>query len=128
MTKLGHQEQLEMAWEIQGNGDVKLLWQDVDVECECLAKLEEELFERSEVAGIAGEYQWGLDAGDHQDAWNPYNGLPDHWIHTNRLENYDNDEKVSDTLNLKCINCDKISPVATWPKFRQDYKNNKTDC
>ena len=128
MTKLSHQEQLEMAWEIQGNGDVKLLWQDVDVECECLAKLEEEMFERSEAAGIAGEYQWGLDAGDHQDAWNPYNGLPDHWIHTDRLENYDNDEKVSDTLNLKCINCDKISPVATWPKFRQDYKNNKTDC
>ena len=49
----------------------------------------------SQVAGIAGEYQWGLDEGDHQDAWNPYDGLPDHWIHTDRLENVDDDEKVS---------------------------------
>ena len=100
MTKLSDREQLEMAWEIQGNGNVELLWQEVDVECECLAKLEEEMFERSEAAGISGEYQWGLDAGDHQDAWNPYEGLPDHWIHTDRLENYDNNEKVSDTLIL----------------------------
>jgi hypothetical protein len=47
-----------------------------------------------------GEYQWGLDAGDHQDAWNPYNGLPCHWIHADRVENYDNDKRVSDTLML----------------------------
>ena len=89
-----------MAWEIQENGDVNLIWQEVDVELECLAKLEEELFERSQAAGIAGECQWGLDAGDHQDAWNPYDGLPDHWIHIDRVENYDNDEKVSDTLKF----------------------------
>ena len=54
----------------------------MDVKHECLAKMEEEMFECSQVAGTAGEYQWGLDAGDHQDAWNPYDGLPDHWIHT----------------------------------------------
>jgi hypothetical protein len=78
------------------NGDADLLWQEVDVERECLAKLEKEMFERSEAAGIAGEYQWGWDAGDHQDAWNPYDGLPDHWIHADRVENYDDDEKVSD--------------------------------
>ena len=50
--------------------------------------------------GTAGDYQWGLDAGDHQDAYNPYDGLPDHWIHIDRVENYDNDEKVSDTLKF----------------------------
>jgi hypothetical protein len=76
---------------------VELVWQEVDVERECLAKLEEEMFERSQAAGIAGEYQWGLDIGDHQDAWNPYDGLPDHWIYTDRMENYDDDENVSDT-------------------------------
>lgn len=97
MAELSHQELLEMAWVIQVNGDAELLWQEVDVECECLNKLEEEMFERSRAAGIAGEYQWGLDAGDHQDTWNPYNGLPDHWIHGDRLENYDDEEKVSDT-------------------------------
>ena len=103
MTKLSHDELLERAWEIQANGDAELLWQEVDVERECLTKLEEEMFERSRAAGIAGEYQWGLDAGDHQDTWNPYDGLPDYWVHTDRLENYDNDEMASDTLkfNLK---------------------------
>ena len=76
----------------------KMLWQleEVDVERECLEKLDEEMFERSQAAGIAGGYQWGLDAGDHQDAWNPYHGLPYHWIHTDRLE-IDDDEKVSDS-------------------------------
>lgn len=96
-TKLSHQELLEMAWEIQVNGDVELVWQEIDVERECLEKLEEEMFERSQAAGIAGEYQWGLDAGDHQDAWNPYDGLPYHWIYDDRPENYDDEEKVSDT-------------------------------
>ena len=84
-----------MAWRIQVDDDVDLLWQEVYVEHECLAKMEEEMFEHSQVAGIAGEYQWGLDAGDHQNAWNPYDGLPDHWIHTDRLENVDDNEKVS---------------------------------
>ena len=86
---------MEMAWEIQVNGDVNVLWQEVDVERECLAKLEEEMFERSKAAGVAGEYQWGLHAGGHQDAWNLYDGLPSHWVYAERLKNYDDDEKVS---------------------------------
>ena len=99
MTKLSRQEQLKMAWEIQENGDEELLWQEVDIERECLARLEEEMFERSQAAGIAGEYQWGLDVGDHQEAWNPYDGLPAHWNHADRLES--NDEKnVSETGSL----------------------------
>ena len=39
------------------------------------------MFERSAFAGIAGNYQWGLDAGDHQDGWDPYAGTPEHWNH-----------------------------------------------
>ncbi|GLB45355.1 hypothetical protein LshimejAT787_2200180 [Lyophyllum shimeji] len=35
-------------------------------------------------AGIAGHYQWGLDAGDHQDDWDPYAGIPEHWNHNDR--------------------------------------------
>ena len=87
-------------WDIQENGDAELLWQEVDVERECLDKLEEEMFERSKAAGIAGEWQWGLDAGDHQDAWDPYDGLPYHWIHAEQLENYEDNEKASD--NCQC--------------------------
>jgi hypothetical protein len=81
IKELSQEKLLEMAWEIQEKGDEALLWKGVDVECECLARLEEEMFERSQAAGIAGDYQWGLDAGDHQEAWNPYAGLPAHWHH-----------------------------------------------
>lgn len=101
IAKLSHQELMETAWKIQVNGDVNLLWQEVDVERECLAKLEEEMFERSKAAGIAGEYQWGLDGGDHQDSWNPYDGLPSEWVYDERVENYDDDEKVSDSSSLE---------------------------
>ena len=55
------------------------------------------MFECSQAAGFAGEYQWGLDTGDHQDAWNPYDGISEHWIYPDRLENNDDDEQVSDT-------------------------------
>ena len=40
---------------------------DVEVDKECLARLEEELFEVSNRAGIAGYYQRGLDSGDHHN-------------------------------------------------------------
>ena len=123
MAKLSHQELLEMAWDIQENGDAELLWQEVDVERECLAKLEEEMFERSRAAGIAGEYQWGLDAGEHQDAWNPYDGLPYHWIHADRLEDYDDDEKVS-FISSRGLNYYNAIPVATRPKFCHDNKSD----
>jgi hypothetical protein len=87
--ELSEERLLEMAWEIQTKGDEASLWKGIDVECECLARLEEELFERSRAAGIAGDYQWGLDAGDHQEAWNPYAGLPAHWHHEDGFESGD---------------------------------------
>ncbi|KAG1888421.1 hypothetical protein F4604DRAFT_1532189, partial [Suillus subluteus] len=41
------------------------------------------LFKKSAQSGSAGNYQWGLrlDAGNHQDGWDPYAGLPSHWNH-----------------------------------------------
>ncbi|KAF5384204.1 hypothetical protein D9615_003104 [Tricholomella constricta] len=69
---------LNKAWEIQLTG-LPSLWTDIDVDKECLERLEEKMFERSMRAGIAGHYQWGLDAGDHQNDWDPYRGTPDHW-------------------------------------------------
>ena len=101
MTELTHREQLQIAWEIQAKGDVALLWQKVDVECECLAKLEEEMFERSQAVGIAGEYQWGLDKGDHQEAWNPYDGLPAHW---NRGDRVESDDEKNVRLDWSLVN------------------------
>ncbi|KAH9949621.1 hypothetical protein B0H21DRAFT_836748, partial [Amylocystis lapponica] len=57
---------------------------DIDVNKECLNMLEEGMFEKSKRAGLAGHYQWGLDAGDHQDGWDPYAGLPSEWNHEDR--------------------------------------------
>ncbi|KAF8176214.1 hypothetical protein K438DRAFT_1478619, partial [Mycena galopus ATCC 62051] len=55
-----------------------------DIDHECLNIFEERLFEQSRVAGRAGNQQWGLDIGTHQDNWNPYAGLPADWNHGDR--------------------------------------------
>lgn len=49
-----------------------------DVDLECLYLLERRLFSlvRTDVSTYK---QWGLDAGDHQDKWYPYQGLPQGW-------------------------------------------------
>ncbi|PBK62015.1 hypothetical protein ARMSODRAFT_1025149 [Armillaria solidipes] len=44
----------------------------VDVDMEALILLEMRMFDRSEDAGVAGNNQWGLDAGMHQDGWYPW--------------------------------------------------------
>ncbi|KAL0572827.1 hypothetical protein V5O48_009138 [Marasmius crinis-equi] len=44
----------------------------VDVDRESLAALEQKMFDMSETAGHAGNSQWGLDVGIHQDDWSPY--------------------------------------------------------
>ncbi|KAK0435307.1 hypothetical protein EV421DRAFT_1908785 [Armillaria borealis] len=44
----------------------------VDVDMEALIPLEMRMFDRSEDAGVAGNHQWGLDAGMHQDGWYPW--------------------------------------------------------
>ncbi|KAG1745694.1 hypothetical protein EDB19DRAFT_1632070, partial [Suillus lakei] len=55
-----------------------------DVDLECLSAFEQRLFEKSAQSGSAGNFQWGLDAGNHQDSWDPYAGLPSHWNHEDR--------------------------------------------
>ncbi|KAF8059494.1 hypothetical protein FPV67DRAFT_1426312, partial [Lyophyllum atratum] len=76
----------QKAWILQMTGVPSSAWTDVDVDRECLDRLEVQMFERSVRAGIAGHHQWGLDAGDHQDCWNPYSGLPEDWNHGDRDE------------------------------------------
>jgi hypothetical protein len=50
-----------------------------DVDLEYLSVFEQRLFEKSAQSGSAGSYQWGLDAENHQDGWDPYTELPSHW-------------------------------------------------
>jgi hypothetical protein len=66
---------LQKAWAAQLTGVPSILG-EVDVDRECLEQLEEEMFERTLRTGTSGNYQWGLDAGHHQDGWNPYSGVP----------------------------------------------------
>lgn len=77
MANLKSDELLRQAWEVQFTGTTSRLI-DVDVEKECLERLEEDMFEVSFRAGIAGYYQWGLDSG-HHDNWDPYYYLPADW-------------------------------------------------
>ncbi|EDR15479.1 uncharacterized protein LACBIDRAFT_321327 [Laccaria bicolor S238N-H82] len=68
-------EIINKAWRIQFTSIPSVLF-DIDVECEALENLETEMFEVSRAAGITSYYQWGLDAGHHQD-WDPYERMED---------------------------------------------------
>jgi len=86
---------LEAAWRLQTTHSPEVVWKSqIDVDKECLERLEEEMFERSALAGIAGNYQWGLDAGDHQEGWNPFAGTPEYWNHNDRDSSSEDEYKV----------------------------------
>lgn len=51
----------------------------VDVDHKVVCLLEKAMFEHSKESGAAGNWQWGLDAGDHQERWVPYLDLPQDW-------------------------------------------------
>ncbi|EGO21453.1 hypothetical protein SERLADRAFT_440710 [Serpula lacrymans var. lacrymans S7.9] len=57
------------------------LWADDNVDKKCLTLLEKQMFEVPKQAGIASYYQWGLNAGEHQDNWGPYADLPSYLVH-----------------------------------------------
>lgn len=69
------------AWHYQCN---RPPFPKVDVDLECLGDLEKIMFENSREAGAAGNAQWGLDAGDHQGKWDPYQTIPHQWNHGDR--------------------------------------------
>ncbi|KAJ6514135.1 hypothetical protein DFH09DRAFT_1099690 [Mycena vulgaris] len=73
----------KIAWEYQKTQPAPRF---TDVDRECLGFFEERLFENSFAAGRAGNQQWGLDAGHHQDDWSPYQNIPSHWNHADRDE------------------------------------------
>ena len=71
-------EILEKAWEVQITSVPSIL-REVDVDKECLARLEEEMFEKTDRTGVSGNGQWGLDVGHHQEGWDPSFGVPACW-------------------------------------------------
>ncbi|KAF9552714.1 hypothetical protein CPC08DRAFT_768097 [Agrocybe pediades] len=80
---LGEAELLEEAWSVQCTTDEDAVLFDLDVDLNCLAYLEGEMFVNSAGAGVAGNQQWGLDADDHEHGWNPYADLPAGWVYDN---------------------------------------------
>lgn len=107
--------QLQTAWEYlverTGTG-----FNPVDVDHECLSALEERMFTDSVEAGAAGNQQWGLDAGSHQNGWNPYEGLPSHWNVGDR-EYSETELKVSCQTTSVLIPCLKTFDLA-WSSLQ----------
>lgn len=107
-------ENLRTAWEHQKTATDKNGFR-IDVDKECLRLLEERMFEQSFRAGIAGHRQWGLDAGDHQECWDPYTGRPDEWIRSD----YQGDPKellVRRTVNFASV-LELMPPYQLGPKY-----------
>lgn len=80
LIKVHHQQQtprepdfIQLAWDhLQSH----MTWKPKqDVDQMCIRLLEREMF----TTGTDGDYQWGLDVGDHQGRWNPYEGIPYDW-------------------------------------------------
>ncbi|KAF9035774.1 hypothetical protein BJ165DRAFT_1409161 [Panaeolus papilionaceus] len=69
---------MDQSWDLQISGMLTRSI-DTDVDRECLYRLEEDMFEVSARAEMAGYYQWGLGCGHHQDNWDPYLNLPESW-------------------------------------------------
>jgi hypothetical protein len=67
---------LKPAWDLQeldkDLGDDPML--QIDVDAECIRKLELEMYQCSAASGEAGFHQWGLDVSEHQERWNPWAG------------------------------------------------------
>ncbi|KAJ7585881.1 hypothetical protein C8J56DRAFT_1052240 [Mycena floridula] len=61
---------LDRSWDNQN--EIRKKKEAVDIVLEALKGLEERMFEYSQAAVIAGNKQWGLNAGPHQDDWNPF--------------------------------------------------------
>ncbi|KAG1717558.1 hypothetical protein EDB19DRAFT_2001825 [Suillus lakei] len=106
-----------------------------DVDLECLSAFEQHLFEKSARSGSAGNFQWGLDAGNHQDSWDPYAGLPSHWNHEDHNEgdpDYDENElerrpDFSDSENVAASTNELLissSQCAPGPRKRQQTKSH----
>ena len=80
---------LKQAWDLQCKGNSKP--DGIDVDQEAVKVLERAMFEISKAAGLASHYQWGLDAGNHQQQWNPFQNTPSDW-HDEIMSDFDEEE------------------------------------
>jgi hypothetical protein len=105
---------LAQAWDFQMHA-MAIDTTGADVDLESLKSLEVRMFEVSKAAGPAGYWQWGLDAGDHQEAWDPYANLPGEWHYPDA--EYD-DDKFSAELEVRGQFCNlKLSLSMSHRQF-----------
>ncbi|KAG1769744.1 hypothetical protein EV702DRAFT_978491, partial [Suillus placidus] len=77
------------------------------------------LFEKSVQSGSAGNYQWVLDAENHQDGLDPYAGLPSHWNRKNRNEGEpDYDENELEVLCLLTFEMIRVNNHLSAARFQ----------
>ncbi|KAF8903683.1 hypothetical protein CPB84DRAFT_1746080 [Gymnopilus junonius] len=118
-TALSHTSLLHHAWDILYTGISERII-DVDVAKECLYILEEEMFEVSTRAGKAGFFQWGLDAGHHQDGWDVYANLPPQFNRANYKGNDEDLEPGPDFIEyvppIKAVNRELIQKPRPRPR------------
>jgi hypothetical protein len=72
----------------------------IDVDREALMQLERRMFENTQAAGPAGNHQWGIDVGPHQDRWDPYADTPQEWINPNYQA-----KTLSENEVFHCVTC-----------------------
>lgn len=101
---------LQRAWQLQVSKTNSRSYGIVDVDRECIAAFEERLFECSERAGLASFYQWGLDVGDHQSRWNPFNEVPYDWDYHDYEWEYEDECEVNTQLICQVADANNHDP------------------
>lgn len=113
---------MSKAWDDQMQASLDP-YDSVDVDRECIAALERQMFEKSKAAGIAGYWQWGLDAGSHQNNWSPYVHTPEDWNKADAADFSEDDLLVRCNLQLTRFSLglsNNWSPTSTgWTLFRR---------
>jgi hypothetical protein len=100
-------EIFQKAWEAQLISVLSIL-KEVDVDQECLASLEEEMFENTDRTRVSGNRQWGLNSGHHQGGWDPSFGVPASWNGKERVES-ESERKVRQDHPTKTVCCSLTS-------------------
>ncbi|KAG1732933.1 hypothetical protein EDB19DRAFT_1732089 [Suillus lakei] len=78
--------------------------------------------------------EWGLDAGNHQDGWDPYAGLSSHWNHKDGNEgDLDYDLEMLCLLTFKMVRVNNhlsAGQISMLPATAQSlvWKKNNIVC
>ncbi|KIK64086.1 hypothetical protein GYMLUDRAFT_241299 [Collybiopsis luxurians FD-317 M1] len=96
------------------DGSVKI--EPVDVDMEAMVILDWAMFDRSEKAG---NMQWGLDTGMHEDGWNPYIP-PGPEIEDQLREGNESETQVGPDYNIELEN--------TWKGQQRNHSTRPVPC